>query len=249
MRLKSQRNSGRTVFEKVRGSERPGYEGIQLLIFVPNSGTVVPKMGTTVQEPLSVALFPKSRRVVLGILYGHPDRTFYLREIVNLAGLGMGQIQRELKRLADSRIIRRFEQGRHVYFQADENCPIYEELRSLVTKTVGATEVLREALRDLSDRISVAFVYGSVARGEQRHDSDLDLLVIGDVSFADVVEAISEAQSRLRREVNAVVYPRDELSSKLADGHHFLTSVIKSEKIFIIGDEHELRTLLEQQVD
>ena len=206
-------------------------------------------MGTIAEESLSVALFPKSRRVVLGILYGHPDRTFYLREIVEMAGLGMGQIQRELKRLADSGIIRRFEQGRHVYFQADENCPVYEELRSLVTKTVGATEVLREALQDLTERIEVAFVYGSVARGEERHNSDLDLLVIGDASFGDVVEALTEAQPRLHREVNAVVYPRDELSRKLANRHHFLTSVIESEKIFIIGDEDELRKLLKQQVD
>jgi len=106
-----------------------------------------------------------------------------------------------------------------------------------------------KALQELSERIAVAFVYGSVARGEERRDSDLDLLVIGDVSFGDVVEAISDAQSRLRREINASVYPRDELSSKLADGHHFLTSVINSEKIFVIGNEHELQTLLEQQMD
>jgi predicted nucleotidyltransferase len=218
-------------------------------MFAPNKGTIVPEMGTIVQEPLSVALFSKSRRVVLSILYGHPDRTFYLREIADMAGLGMGQIQRELKRLAKSGIIRRFEQGRHVYFQADENCPIYGELRSLVTKTVGATEVLREALQDLTERIAVAFVYGSVARGEERHNSDLDLLVIGDVSFGDVIEALSEAQSRLQREINAVVYPGNELSRKLADHHHFLTSVMESEKIFIIGDEHELRKLLKQQVD
>jgi predicted nucleotidyltransferase len=193
-----------------------------------------------------MALFSKSRRAVLGILYGHPDQAFYLREIADMAGQGMGQIQRELKRLADSGIIRRFEQGRHVYFQADKNCPVYEDLHRLVTKTMGATEVLREALQTLSERIAIAFIYGSVARGEERRESDLDLLVIGNVNFGDVVGALSEAQSRLRREVNATVYPADEIIKKLAEKHHFLTSVLKHEKIFVIGNEHELRTILEQ---
>jgi predicted nucleotidyltransferase len=202
-----------------------------------------------IEDPLSAALFPKSRRAVLAILYGHPDRAYYLREIAGWAGFGMGQIQRELQRFADSGIIQRFEQGRHVYFQANKNCPIYEELRSFVTKTMGATEMIRESLQSLLDNIVIAFIYGSVARGKEANESDLDLLVVGDVSFGDVVEALSETQNRLRREINPTVYPADELLRKLAEQHHFLTSVINGKKIYVVGNDHELGTLLDQQVD
>ena len=199
---------------------------------------------------LGEALFSKSRRAVLSILYGQPDRAFYLREIVDKAGVGMGQIQRELKRLTDSGILRRFEKGRHIFFQADETCPIYAELRSLVTKSFGVIDVLRKALADLSPKIALAFVYGSVARGEERRGSDVDVFVIGDSSFREVAGAVTEAQASLGREINVTVYPEEELVEKVSKGHHFLSSVLNREKkLFIIGNEHELDALLDQQVD
>ncbi len=193
---------------------------------------------------MAVALFPQTRRALLGLLYGLPDRAFYLREIAARVGSGMGQVQRELKRLTQAGILRRFEQGRHVYYQADRRCPAFDELRGLVIKTVAGADQLRHALSELGDRIAVAFVFGSVARGEDRAESDLDLLVVGDVSLQEAVAAIDSTQQALGREINPIVYRRSELRSKLEDGHHFLTAVLADEKIFIIGTQDELGELL-----
>ncbi len=207
-------------------------------------------MGTIrLTDPLASSLFPVSRQEVLALLYSHPDRAFYLREVAEIAGVGMGQVQRELKRLSDSGIIRRFRRGRHVFFQASPACPIYEELRGLVLKTVGAASVLATALDPLSDKIVVALIYGSLARGEERRASDVDLMVIGEVSFAEVVGVIADAESQLRREVNPTVYPPREFAKELAAGNHFLTSVMKQPKVFVLGGDHELGTLASEFVD
>ena len=201
-------------------------------------------MGTDMLDPVGAALFPRSRRTVLGILYGDPERAYYLREIIDLAGLGSGQIQRELARLSEAGILRRFEQGRHVYFQADPQCPVFEELRSLVTKSVGAGAVVATALRDLADRICLAFIFGSVARGDERSGSDLDLLVVGEVSFSELVEALSDAETKLRREIHPSLFSEDEFRNRLASKDHFLESVLREEKVFVIGVEDELGVLL-----
>ena len=194
-------------------------------------------------DTISTALFPKSRRTVLALLFGRPDRAFYLREIVEKTGLGVGHVQREVKRLSDGGILVRTRQGRHVYFQANENCPVFGELRALVTKTAGAVGVLREALSPLSGRVRLAFIFGSVASGQEQAESDLDLLVVGDVTFAEVVEAARAAEPLIGREVNPTVYPADEFRAKLNDGHRFLRSVVEREKLFVAGDEDELRDL------
>ena len=192
---------------------------------------------------LASSLFPKSRRAVLGLLLSHPDRAFYLRQIVGITGLGVGHIQRELRRLAEAGIIRRFEQGRHVYFQADETCPIHDELRGIVIKTMGVAEALGSALMPLRDGIRVAFIYGSVARGEESSASDLDLMVVGDVTFAEVVDAISPVEQRIRRPVSPTVYPSQEFAAKLGDGHHFLTKVAEGDKLMLIGDDNDIAGL------
>lgn len=200
-------------------------------------------------DRIASSLFPKSRRAILGLLYSQPDRALYLRRIVELTGLGIGHVQRELRRLAEGGVILRRAQGRHVYFQANAQCPVYVELRGLVTKTIGAAAMLGEALAPLADRVLVAFVYGSVARGEDEAASDLDVMVIGDVTFAEVVDAVKATEPMLRRNVNATVYPPDEFSRKLAARHHFLTSVLKADKVPVIGDVNELEHLLAERLD
>jgi predicted nucleotidyltransferase len=177
-------------------------------------------------DPIASTLFSKTRKAVFGLLYGHADETFYLRQIVDRTGLGIGQVQREVKQLSEAGIIRRETVGRHVYFQADPTCPIFDELRSIVTKTVGAAAVLRQALHSVRDRIVVAFIYGSVARAQEKHESDLDLMVIGDVTFSEVAEAIRDAEVQLRRAINPTVYPLREFRTKLTAGHQFLKTVV-----------------------
>jgi len=156
----------------------------------------------------------------------------------------MGQVQRELERLSSAGILRRFERGRHVYFQANRSSPFFEELRGLVEKTVVGLDVLSQALKKLADRIDATFVFGSFARGEGRPESDLDLLVVGEVSLQDVVAAVAPLEETLGREISPIVYPLAELRSKLANGDHFLTTVFADEKIFVIGTQHELGELL-----
>jgi predicted nucleotidyltransferase len=219
------------------------------LDFVTNLGTIVPKMSTT-GTPLSLsgALFGQTRRAVLALLYGHPEEAYYLRQIVRATGLGLGAVQREVLRLSAAGIIRRSVRGRQVYYQANRECPVFPELKSLVVKTVGVGDVLRSALMSLADKIKVALIYGSIARGGERPGSDVDLLIVGGVSFHDVVSALSSAQKTLAREVNPTVYPPSEFRGKLAAGHHFLTSVMRQEKTFLIGDERELARLGSKRV-
>ena len=192
---------------------------------------------------LSTALFGRTRRAILAQLYGHPDEAYYLRQLVRSAGLGLGAVQREVARLAGAGIIQRTARGRQVYYQANPACPLFAELKSLVVKTAGVGDVLRGALGPLADRIKVAFVYGSVARTEQKSGSDVDVMVIGDVSFGDVVSALESAQKTLGREINPTVYSPGEYRAKIKARHHFLTTVQNSEKVFVIGDEHEFEGL------
>jgi predicted nucleotidyltransferase len=189
---------------------------------------------------LSTALFGRTRRAILAQLYGHPDEAYYLRQLVRSAGLGLGAVQREVKRLSEAGILRRAARGRQVYYQANAECPLFEELKSLAVKTAGVADVLRHVLAPLASQINVAFIYGSVARLKQTSASDVDLMVVGDLSFADVVSVLGGAQKILSREINPTVYSLMEFRSKLKAGHHFLSSVLKNEKVLVIGDAHEL---------
>jgi predicted nucleotidyltransferase len=200
----------------------------------------------SVNENLSAALFGKTRRAVLALLYSHSDEAFYLRQLVRAAGAGLGAVQREVKRLSDAGIIQRTVRGRQVYYQANPQCPIFSELKSMVVKTTGIGDVLRAALASLTDRIKVAFIYGSVARGEEHRGSDVDILVVGDVTFAEVASRLSQAQEILGREVNPTVYPVAEFQSKLSAGHHFLKTILSGPMFFLIGGESELTRLAEK---
>ncbi len=197
---------------------------------------------------LGTTLFARNRRAVLALLYGHPDEEFYLRQVIRAAGGGVGGVQRELDQLTRAGILRRTVRGNQVFFQANADCPVFEELKGLVTKTAGAAGVLRTALALLGGRIRIAFIFGSLARGQERAQSDVDLLVVGEVAFREVVAALADAQARLRREVNPSVYPPEEFCRKLSAGHHFLRSVLKGEKIFLIGDQRELARLAEKRL-
>ena len=206
--------------------------------------TIVTEMNTNKgNRNLSSILFGKARRAILSLLYGHSDESFYLRQIVRATGVGLGPVQRELKQLADVGIIRRSAQGRQVYFQANPDSPIFKELKSLITKTAGVSDTLRAALAPVKDRINIALIYGSVARGEENHRSDVDLLIVGDIAFVDVVRALRSAQETLGREINPTVYPVAEFRSRVAEEHYFIRNVLSGEKIFVIGDEDDLKRL------
>jgi predicted nucleotidyltransferase len=196
-------------------------------------------------DNIGSVLFGKARRSVLSLLYGHPDDRYYLRQIVRMTGIGLGPAQRELKTLNETGIILRLKEGPLVYYQANRNSPVFPELRNIVRKTFGLTDIIRESLSPLSKAIRIAFIFGSVARGAEGKASDIDLMVIGEVSFGDVSTAISSAEKVIQREINPVVYPVSEFQKKIKTGHHFLKSVLEGEKIYLIGNEDELTRLAE----
>jgi predicted nucleotidyltransferase len=194
---------------------------------------------------LCSGLFGKTRQAVLALLYGRADSSFYTKQILDAVKIGRGTVQRELKNLTDTGIILREVQGRQVYYRANARCPIFDELKSIVRKTFGMADVIRQSLAGNADKIRVAFIFGSVARNTDDRRSDIDLIVVGKISFGDVVWLLTPAEQKLGREVNAVVYPIAEFKKKVKEDHHFVKTVLEDEKIFVIGDEDELRKLAE----
>jgi uncharacterized protein len=186
-------------------------------------------------------LFGKGRGAILGLLYEHPDRSFYYREITReLSGLSVGTLQRELDTLSQLGLIERSMVGKQVFYRANGSHPLFPELRVLVSKTVGVIPALRSALAPLADRISVAFVYGSMARREERAESDIDLMVVGRASLEEVLARVGNIEASVRRAVNPTVYSPAEFKTKLTSGNHFLNTVVRGDKVFLIGDEDEL---------
>jgi predicted nucleotidyltransferase len=190
-------------------------------------------------------LFSNTRRAVLALLFGRTETSFYTKQILDAVKIGRGTVQRELKNMTDMGIIIREVQGRQVYYRANEKCPIFNELKSLVRKTFGVTEVIRQSLEPAAPKIKLVFIFGSMATGTEKKGSDIDVMVVGTVSFGDTVALLASAQEKLGREINTVVYPAAEFKKKVKEDHYFVKTVIKGEKIFIIGDESELNRLAE----
>ena len=200
-------------------------------------------MKTQAPPDLGTLFFGAYRRRVLGLLLLHPDESFHLREIARATHTQPGTLRRELAQLADAGVLTREKIGNLVRYQANRSCPIYEELRGILKKTAGIVDVLREALSPLRDRIAVAFVYGSVARGGERSASDIDVMVVGDVSFEEVVGALHDCQEELRREVNPNVYGATEFKRKVRGKDSFLTRVLKEPKLLVQGEDDDIGKL------
>ncbi len=202
-------------------------------------------MSAAASNSIGAALFGRTKRELLALLFSHPEHSFYLREITRRLRVGQGSVQRDLARLAAGGLLVRTRVGSQVHYQANAASPVFAELRGLVIKSAGMGDVVRRALQPLGSRLELAFVYGSMARGEFKADSDVDLMVVGDVSFGAVVSALQVAQKAIAREINPSVYSAAEFGQKVRGGHHFLNSVVNGEKFFLIGDEHELGRLAE----
>ena len=195
---------------------------------------------------LSDTLFGRTRGAVLSVLYGHVGESYYLRQLARMTGIALGPVQRELRQLVDAGLVTKRIQGTQTLFTANESSPVFAEMRSLVAKTVGMHDVLLESLRPLEKKIDLAFVYGSVARANETEQSDVDLMVVGTVRFADVVDRISDAQKTLNREINPTVYTVTEFTTKMHG--NFLKTVLGGKKLFLIGDDNDLRELGRQPV-
>ena len=189
---------------------------------------------------LAEILFKDYRRRVLALLLLNPDKRYHVREIARLTGTVAGTLHKELSRLAEAGILARQSMGNQVQYFADRNCPVFDELASILRKTSGLVEVLANALVSLAENIDVALIFGSMASSKESSARDVDLLVIGDVDFADVAKSIYPSQEILQREINPKVYTQKEWRRLLAKKDGFAKEVMKQPKLFIIGAKDEL---------
>jgi predicted nucleotidyltransferase len=190
---------------------------------------------------LADALFSKVQQRVLGLLFVNSGRSFYTNEIVRFVDSGIGVVQRELEKLAQSGLVTIKKIGNQKHYQANPDTPIFAELRGIVLKTVGLADILRLALLPLSDNIQTAFIYGSIAKGDDTAKSDIDVLIVGTgLAYADVYDALSAHEIDLGRPVNPSIYSTQELQRKLAEHNAFVSRVLEQPKIFLIGSDDDL---------
>ncbi|HEY9036816.1 MAG TPA: nucleotidyltransferase domain-containing protein [Pseudomonadales bacterium] len=190
---------------------------------------------------ISDALFTKTQQRVLGLLYGRPEQRFYANEIMRWAGMGRGTVRRELERLTAAGLLVATREGNQLHFQANPESPVFHELVGLVKKTFGTVDVIKAALLPLDTQIEAAFVYGSIAKGNETGNSDIDVLVISrSLAYADAMAALASAEQALGRPINPSIYTPEQIQQKLAEENAFLTRLMDQPKLWIKGDDHAL---------
>jgi len=177
---------------------------------------------------------------LLAAFLTHPEQAFYQRELIDAAGSGLFTVQRELARLEKAGLVVKTPRGNRAYYQANRSHPAFEDLKRVILKTFGLGDAIRAALAPAADRVRVALVYGSFARGEGTAESDIDLLFIGDLALRDVANLLGPVARRLGREFNPSVYPPEEFGRKAREGHHFVNEILRGEHLFLIGNRDEL---------
>jgi predicted nucleotidyltransferase len=193
---------------------------------------------------LEALLGSKLRAKVLGWLFSHPDERYFVRQLTALLKEDSTNVSRELARLEKTGILVSTAEGRQKYYQANRQSPLFNELHGLMLKTVGVADIIKKALEPRMADIKLAFIFGSVAKKAENRFSDIDLLVVGDITFGDVVDLISTAEEALSRELNPVIYTLTEFNKRLSENHYFVRDVLSGDKIFVIGDENELKALV-----
>ena len=206
-------------------------------------GTIIPEMGITSNAELAdsavaAALFTPVQQRVLGLLFGQPARRFQSAELIRLAAGGIGAVHRQLQRLADAGLVTVTRDGNQKYYQASMSTPIFCELHGLIVKTIGVVDPLRAALSPIAKKVHLAFVFGSVARGTERGDSDLDLLVVtDDLSYAEVYTALEPAEKILGRTINPTVFTRREWRTKRAKKDSFTARISSQPRLYVIRND------------
>lgn len=189
---------------------------------------------------LGSLLFGEYRQRALGLLLLNPEASYHVRELARITGTSAGTLHKELTKLAAGGILQKKQIGNQVHYSANRSCPILDELTSILRKTSGLTDVLAKALIHLENKIDVAFVFGSVARDDQQARSDVDMMLVGSLSFAEAVQALHASQAVLQREINPIVYSQAEFNQRIKNNDSFLKEVLTKPKLFIIGKENEL---------
>lgn len=188
-------------------------------------------------------LFPSIRRRLLARFYAIPEKRYYAGEVARIIGASLPPVRHELAILTEVGILDTEKSGHHTYYWLNPSCMIYEELQGIIIKTFGVAEIIRSALRPHVKKITAAFVYGSVAAGTDTAKSDIDLMVIGRLSFRELSAALGEFEEELGRPVNPTLFSREEFMEKWKAGNHFVRAVLRTKMTFIVGTDDDLRKL------
>jgi predicted nucleotidyltransferase len=186
------------------------------------------------------SLFPRTRRGLLAATFGQPERWWYLSELAAHLNTTPSGLQRELQSLVSSGVLRKRRDGKRTYYQAEKELPIFDELRAIFTKTLGVADALENVLGKFGDRVCCAFIYGSVARGEEHALSDVDVMVIGSVGLSDLSPFLRTLEKKFRREFNVKCYSAREFRKRVGERNPFVSNVLEKEKMFLRGGEGEL---------
>lgn len=190
---------------------------------------------------ISSALFTSTQQRVLGLLFGRVGQSFHTNEIVRLSRSGSGAVNRELKKLAAAGLLTATRRGNQTLYQANPDSPVFAELRGLIAKTSGVADHIGQVLAPLAGQIHLAFIYGSVARGTEGPDSDVDLLVISDaLSYGDIYSALADAEASIGRPVNPSVYSLSEWRKRVDEENPFVTRVMAQPRILLIGKDSDV---------
>lgn len=193
---------------------------------------------STNSRALGDLLFGQTRGRIFALLFGRSDQSFYIRQIARETRTSAGSVQRELEALANVGLIQRTNSGHQVYYQANRNHPVYPELHALVAKTVGVFQLLSTSLAPLANRISQAFVYGSLASGDESAQSDVDLMIVGEVTLDEVLAQLTPVEPQIGRPINPTLYSVSDFKTKIDSGNHFLRSVMQGKRVFLIGESN-----------
>ena len=207
---------------------------------IPNSGTILPKLGIVMAAPftssIADALFTSTQQKVLGLLFGQPDRSFFVTQIMELANSGRGAVQRELRRLESAGLVTVQMHGNQKHFQANRDSPLFNEICSIVRKTVGLEGPLEAAVMSLPGKVHLALIYGSVAKRTDTSASDVDLLIVADeLTLEDVYAVLSPAEQLLDRKINPTLYTREEFERRRTRENAFLKRMLNEPVIVLSG--------------
>lgn len=194
------------------------------------------------KDPTLAAIISPTRQAILTALFLRPDKAWYLSELATSLGTGPSSLQREIDALVRVGILEKRVDGRRTYIKANEDSPIFPELRGLIEKTSGIVPMLREAITRTKG-LQIGFIFGSLARGEERAGSDVDLMLIGVVSTMDISPKLRTVEKAVGRQINPTVFSLDEFSRNFAQKNHFLKTVMRNKKIMLVGTEDELETI------
>ena len=191
---------------------------------------------------LSEILSSKIRADIFRLFFGVSDNELHMREIERRSGYAIGTIQSELRKLLRLDLVSKRKDGNRTYYRANKDHPLFLDIQRLVLKTVGLVDILQNKLTK-SQEITIAFVFGSIARQEEMAGSDIDLVVIGHLGLREITALLSGLTEKVGREINPHVFSVKEFKKRIARKEHFITQVLDEPKIFIFGNENELKTM------